>query len=397
MSLRVLIVPDKFKGTLAAPAVAAAIARGWRKARPDDALELLPMSDGGDGFGQVLSGLLGAKKIAVKTMDAAHRSIRAHWWWEPKSRTAIIESANVIGLALLPAKQFHPFELDTFGLGAVIRAAAAKGAKRCYIGIGGSATNDGGFGVARALGWRFLDRNEQPITRWTELHKLAALRAPERKRWFEELIVAVDVQNPLLGPQGCTRIYGPQKGLKSRDFPLAERSLRQLGEIFARFNLTLGRSRREVLISGAENVRASSRRLLRKSLENEPGAGAAGGLGFGLRAFAGARLEPGFDLFAQKAQLERRLRTADLVITGEGAIDSSTAMGKGTGQIAARCFKLKIPCIGLAGIIAPSRDGNQNLFTQQHGLTELTDTEDAKKRAAFWLEYLAKKIAREWK
>ncbi|HWF20223.1 MAG TPA: glycerate kinase, partial [Verrucomicrobiae bacterium] len=109
MSLKVLIVPDKFKGTLSAPAAAAAIARGWRKARRDDALELLPMSDGGDGFGEVLSGLLGAKKIALKTMDAAHRPIRTHWWWEPKSRTAIIESANVIGLALLPGKQFHPF------------------------------------------------------------------------------------------------------------------------------------------------------------------------------------------------------------------------------------------------------------------------------------------------
>src|SRR5579884_3197867 len=136
MSMKVLIVPDKFKGTLAAPAAAEAIERGWRKARPSDSLELLPMSDGGDGFGQVLSGIFGAKQTSLKTVDAAHRPIRADWWWEAKSRTAIIESANVIGLTLLPRKKFHPFKLDTFGLGAVIRAAAAKGAKRCYIGIG---------------------------------------------------------------------------------------------------------------------------------------------------------------------------------------------------------------------------------------------------------------------
>src|ERR1700756_1294305 len=150
MALKVLIVPDKFKGTLTARAAAMAIARGWRKARPADALELLPMSDGGDGFGEVLSGLLHAKKIAVKTVDAAHRPIRAHWWWEAKSKTAIVESANVIGLALLPSKKFHPFQLDTLGLGAVIRAAVKRGAKHCFVGIGGSATNDAGFGVARA-------------------------------------------------------------------------------------------------------------------------------------------------------------------------------------------------------------------------------------------------------
>jgi len=369
--MKVLIVPDKFKGTLAAPAAAEAIERGWRKARPSDSLELLPMSDGGDGFGQVLSGIFGAKQTSLKTVDAAHRPIRADWWWEAKSRTAIIESANVIGLTLLPRKKFHPFKLDTFGLGAVIRAAAAKGAKRCYIGIGGSATNDGGFGVARALGWEFFNRRERLIEKWTELDELASFHAPDRHQWFEELIVAVDVQNPLLGRRGCTRVYGPQKGLRPEDFAKAEGCLRQLARICS-----------ESKVPGCES---------------EPGAGAAGGLGFGLRCFANARLQPGFDLFAQKTQLARRLRGVDLVITGEGAIDPSTAMGKGTGRIAAACHKLKIPCIGLAGIVAPKRLENGKLFMQQRGLTELTDVEDAKNRAAFWLERLAEKIARELK
>src|SRR5262245_59514644 len=125
MPLKVLIVPDKFKGTLSAPAAAEAMAAGWRQARPKDDLELLPMSDGGDGFGEALGARLGAKVQRVKTVDAAHRPCTAEWWWEPKSRTAIIESARVIGLANLPPGKFHPFQLDTFGLGAVIRAASA--------------------------------------------------------------------------------------------------------------------------------------------------------------------------------------------------------------------------------------------------------------------------------
>ena len=365
MALKVLIVPDKFKGTLTATAAAAAIARGWRKARPADRLELLPMSDGGDGFGEVMSGLLGAKKMAVKTVDAAHRPVRAHWWWEAKSRTAIIESANVIGLALLPPKKFHPFELDTFGLGAVVLAAAKQGAQRCFIGIGGSATNDGGFGFARALNWIFLDRGTKPITKWTRLHELAAVHAPKRAKFFKEFIVAVDVQNPLLGANGCTRIYGPQKGLTPLDFPFAERCLRNLAKKAG------------------------------QSQSQEPGAGAAGGLGFGLRCFAGARLQPGFDLFARKAELSRRLRAVDLVITGEGAIDPSTLMGKGVGEIAGRCLKQKIPCIGLAGTLVPQSGSQKKYFTLQHGLTELTDAEEAKRNAAFWLERLAEKVARE--
>src|SRR5690349_10808240 len=124
--MTVLIVPDKFKGTLTASAAAGAIAKGWRQARPEDSLDVLPMSDGGDGFGEVLSGLLQAKPQRVRSVDAAHRPCVATWWWEPRTKTAIIESAKVIGLAMLPPGEFHPFDLDTFGLGVVLRAAQAK-------------------------------------------------------------------------------------------------------------------------------------------------------------------------------------------------------------------------------------------------------------------------------
>src|SRR6266480_1472249 len=161
MPLNVLIVPDKFKGTLSAQVAADLIARGWREARPQDTLELLPMSDGGDGFGEVLGRLLDVQEQTIATLDAAHNPLQAKWWWDPQTGTAIIESAKIIGLALLPPNKFHPFDLDTYGLGAALLAAADVGAQHCLIGIGGSATNDGGFGVARSFGWIFLDQHDQ--------------------------------------------------------------------------------------------------------------------------------------------------------------------------------------------------------------------------------------------
>ena len=367
MALKVLIIPDNFKGTLTAPAAAEAIARGWRKARPGDALSLLPMSDGGDGFGEVTCALLKTTVQRVKTVDAAHRPCVAKWWWEPSTRTAIIESAAVIGLAMLPPKRFHPFQLDTLGLGAVVRAAAKRGASRCLMGVGGSATNDGGFGLARALGWVFLDRQGEVIGEWTGLSQLARIRPPQRRRWFTGFVVATDVQNRLLGGKGATRIYGPQKGLRPQDFALAERCLSRLARV--------------------------AKAQFGRDFAGEPGAGAAGGLGFGLLAFLGAELQPGFDLFARQATLERRLRTTDLVVTGEGAIDGSTLMGKGVGQLARRCRQLKIPCIALAGGVSAST-GRRAFFTQAHALTELTTLAQAKARPAYWLERLARKAAR---
>jgi glycerate kinase len=395
--MRVLIVPDKFKGTLSAGEAAAAIARGWRKARPSDAVEMLPLSDGGDGFGQVISDLLGAKVRKIQSLDAAHRTCAANWWWEPKTGTAIIESAAVIGLAKLAecapkafgaglhggitgsrrpgglrsgsSAAFHPFYLDTFGLGALVRAAAERGATCCLLGIGGSATNDGGFGLARALGWGFLDGAGNEIEGWTALEKLNQIRAPRRRRWFRKLLVAVDVQNPLLGRRGASRIYGPQKGLRTEDFGLAERCLRRLALVVRR---DLGRDCAKV-----------------------PGAGAAGGLGFGLATFLGGELAPGFDLFAGLAGLESRLGEADVVITGEGSLDDSTLMGKGVGQLAKGCRHLRVPCIGLAGGVKLST-ANRRAFAQTYSLTEITNVTSARANPGFWLEQVARKAAMQW-
>lgn len=361
-------MPDKFKGTLTAQQAAEAIGRGWSNGRPQDSIELLPMSDGGDGFGPVLSQLLGAVAQSTKTVDAAHRPILAEWWWEPKSATAIVEAARINGLAELPHGKYHPFELDTFGLGEILKDAARLGAKRCVMGIGGSATNDGGFGVARAMGWEFFNAKSAILDRWTDLHTLSQIKIPQRDRWFNEFSIAVDVNNPLLGPAGCSRVYGPQKGLKESDFEFAERCLGSLANL----------AEKELHIAAAA----------------EPGAGAAGGLGFGLRTFLGAKLEPGFELFAQLADIATRIRQADLVITGEGAIDEQTIMGKGVGELAGLCRKLNKRCFGLAGVITDEQKA-RSLFTCVQSLTALTTSDEAKTSAATWLEESARRVTHQ--
>ena len=369
MPLRVLIAPDKFKGTLTAAAAAAAIARGWHTARPQDRIELLPISDGGDGFGAMMSERLQARPQRIRTVDAAHRPVTATWWWEAKRKTAIIESANVIGLAMLPRGQFHPFQLDTFGLGAVFRTAQRRGAKQIIVGIGGSATNDGGFGLARALGWQFLDRAGNMIVKWTRLHDLTAVSAPGQ-RWPGKIIVAVDVQNRLLGARGASRVYGPQKGLMEDDCAPAESCLRRLAIVM--------------------------RKEAGQDFSHRPGAGAAGGLGFGLAAFCDAELKPGFELFARCARMSLRLRTADLVITGEGAIDHSTAMGKGVGQLAQRCRARGVPCVGFAGVARPDAKVKR-LFALTPGLTDFVSPTTARRHPARHLAALARRTAANWR
>ncbi|HVR37040.1 MAG TPA: glycerate kinase [Methylomirabilota bacterium] len=371
MALKLLVLPDKFKGTLTAPQAADAITRGWRRARPDDRIEPLPMSDGGDGFGDVMRHLLHARPRKLRTRDAAHRPCQTEWHWNGQNRTAIIESARIIGLSMLPPGKYHPFDLDTFGLGAAITAAIQAGAQRCLIGIGGSATNDAGFGMARALGWKFLDADDRLIERWTELERLQRLVPPESGRppGRMRVQVAVDVRNPLLGPNGCSRVYGPQKGLRPDDFPRAEAALSRLAAVV--------------------------KRELKQDHARRPGAGAAGGLGFGLMTFLNAEPIPGFALFARHANLEQKLRKAGLVITGEGAIDRSSVMGKGVGEIARLCKKHGVHCIALGGMIDDPRVTRRH-FAALHGLTDLTSSKNARRRPEYWLERLAWTTARQW-
>jgi glycerate kinase len=366
--MRVLIVPDKFKGTLRADEAARAIAEGWRKLRPHDQLELLPMSDGGDGFGEILGDLLQAERLTFSTVNAAHQPIQARWWWSEKARTAIVESAAVIGLAMLPPGKFHPFDLDTLGLGILLREiAASKPDSRLIIGIGGSATNDAGFGLARGLGFEFTDSKGNPIERWTDLDRLAHLRPPGDCPRFSTVVIASDVQNPLLGPSGATRIYGPQKGMRPEDFSVADRAFERLDQIV--------------------------QRTLEISCANEQGAGAAGGLGYGLRVFLQGRFEPGFEVFSQAARLTQRIDAADIVITGEGSIDEQSEMGKGTGAVAKLARAAGKRCIGLAAITPGAKPSTRTFDLLLRIVPELAPAEAARAQPAAYLRELAARAA----
>ena len=371
MPRRILIAPDKFKGTLTAMDAADAIARGWLRSRPMDAVTKVPVSDGGDGFGPVLANATGCLGRETETVDAASRPRTAPWWWSAGRSVAVVETAQVIGLALLPRGRFHPFELDTCGIGAVLQSAVDSGARECWVGIGGSATNDGGFGLARSMGWTFLDESGRPIERWTELTRLQAVRRPAVSRLDGcRLTVAVDVDNPLLGDLGCSRIYGPQKGLRTEDMGMAEAALGRLASVMAEH--------------------------LGQDIAALPGSGAAGGLGFGLRAFLGARTESGFDMCATAVGLDARLEECDLVVTGEGSLDRQSLMGKGTGMLALRARAAGKPCIGLAGRVEalPKEDAGRSPFSGTLAIVPgLATADESMERPAHWLEELAAMVA----
>jgi glycerate kinase len=368
MTRRILIVPDKFKGSLSALEAAEAIARGWAAACPDDTLVLLPMSDGGDGFGPVMAGTLGLEEQFVEIVNAAGEARPAAWWFDFESCQAVVETAQSNGLALLPHRRFHPFDLDTCGVGQLLLAAGQLGAAHCLTGIGGSATNDGGFGMARALGWVFRDESGKAIEQWTRLDGLALIESPTNRAW-PGVTVASDVQNPLLGVDGATSVYGPQKGMRLEDLAKGEACLDRLAKVTAE---TIG-----------------------SDFSVTPGAGAAGGLGFGLMAFAGATIESGFEVFAKATDLESKVGEADFVVTAEGAIDEQTLMGKGTGQVAAFCRRLGKPSIGLAGQLALEQDeveSAKHLFCRLAALVpDLAIERDAMNNAATYLEQLAKR------
>ena len=368
MPRRILIVPDKFKGSLTALEAAGAIARGWAAACPGDSLVLMPMSDGGDGFGPVMAEALGLEEQIVKGIDATGKARPTSWWLDSGAGQAVVETAQSNGLALLPKGQFHPFDLDTRGVGGLLLAAGQAGAAHCLTGIGGSATNDGGFGMARVLGWVFRDESRNAIEQWSGLDGLAAIESPASRAW-PSVTVASDVQNPLLGVDGATRVYGPQKGMRPEDFAKADACFGRLAKVAAE---TLG-----------------------SDFSVTPGAGAAGGLGFGLMTFAGAIIESGFEVFAEATDLVTKIGEADFVVTAEGAIDEQTLMGKGTGQVAALCRRLGKPCIGLAGQLELGKvevNPGKRLFWRLAAIVpDLATEQEAMANAAYHLERLAKR------
>lgn len=307
--VRILIAPDKFKGSLSAPAAAEAIARGLRSVWPDAQLDLAPIADGGEGFTEALKVALGAEWVNVASEDALGRAIAARYAWLDGERLAILEISEASGLHRIAPHERDPLRADTFGTGILIAHAIARGARRIHVGLGGSATTDGGAGMARALGFRFLDGEGRDFPAAPGALQSVAQIVRPADRVLPEIFAASDVQNPLLGERGAARVYGPQKGADAAAVALLDRALTRLADVCA---ADLGCDHRDV-----------------------PGSGAAGGLGFGLLTFCNAKIRPGFEMISETLHLGKRIAAADLVITGEGRIDDQTLDGKGPAGVAA--------------------------------------------------------------
>jgi len=326
--MNILIAPDSFKDCLSAMEVADALGRGIRKIMPEASCELLPLADGGEGTVESVIDATGGEKIHVRVMDPLMREVLSFYGITGDGETAVIEMAAASGIELLQADERDPWITSTFGTGQLIRDALDRGVRKILLGIGGSATNDGGAGMAQALGVTFSGKfgtiNVQgggTLAEVTDLHMDA--RDPRISR--TEVIVACDVDNPLTGPRGASAIYGPQKGADPAMVKKLDGNLAHFAELI--------------------------RDQLGKDINGVPGAGAAGGLGAGLMAFLDARLVSGFDMIAGVVGLEGKIRNSDLVITGEGKMDGQTRFGKTPYGVAQMAKKHGLPVIGIAGTL----------------------------------------------
>ena len=381
--MRILIAPDKFKGALSAREVAENIAAGLREVLPDARIDIAPMADGGEGTAEVISQALGASWMKCKAHDPLGREIEASYGWIDDQKLAVIEMSEAAGMRRLRPNEYDVDLTSTFGVGEMILDAARRGAQQIIIGLGGSATNDGGFGMARALGFRFFAGAEEldgPIHELEELTRIVApspaasrLPLPEGEDGGEgkalaKIVAAVDVRNPLLGENGATRVFGPQKSATPDQIRILERALAKLADVVAE---QFGFDHRD-----------------------NPGAGAAGGLGFGLMSFCGATIRPGFDVIAGSIGLEAKMKDVDLVITGEGSLDRQTLEGKTPAGVARLARKLGKRVFAMVGRAAEDRQARE-LFdgVYQNARAGMSQEENMKK-AANLLRENARELAR---
>lgn len=369
--MHILVAPQEFKGSLTAQEAAAAIARGLSAALPDAEVGMLPLADGGPGTVEVLVQATGGGFREAVAHDPLGRPINARWGVLGDERTAVVGMAVASGLVLLSEDERDPTKTTTVGTGELLLAALNAGFRRVIIGMGGSATNDGGAGLAEALGVRLLKANGQTLSpggaalnglHWIDVTGLDPRIAET------EIIAATDVQNPLCGATGASLVYGPQKGASEEVARRLDAALTRYAEVIEQ---TVGISVIDVL-----------------------GAGAAGGLGAGLIAFCGASIKSGFDVVAEAVDLRAAIERADVVITGEGRLDSQSAFGKTTAGVSRLAHATQTPVIALAGEIDEDPQGT---FDAAFALSpDLATPAEAKDRAEELLSTLSKTKVAEW-
>ena len=321
--MRIVVAPDKFKGSLSAPAVAEAIAAGLRAANPSLDVAGLPVADGGDG---TLAAVAAAGFTRMPVTAEGPTGQPVHTAIGLRDGTAVIELADVAGLQRLPGGAPAPLRASTFGVGQLITAALDRGARKIIIGLGGSASTDGGAGMMQALGLRMLNRSGQPVSRGgAALASLSSLDSSELDPRLRQtqVILASDVDSPLLGVAGAAAVFGPQKGATAR----------QAGELDS------------ALARWAELTRSATGH----DFAGAPGAGAAGGTGYAALAYLDATVRPGIELVLELAGFGTAIAEADLVITGEGSLDAQTLSGKAPVGVARAAARRGLPAIAVAG------------------------------------------------
>lgn len=370
--MRILIAPDKFKGSLAAADVAAAIAAGIRQILPRADISLCPLADGGEGtVPAMLAATSGRLLRQVVVGPLPQMSLQAEYGILGDNQTAVIEMASASGLVLLSDAQRNPFNTTTYGTGQLIRAAATAGCQRIILGIGGSATVDGGIGALQALGLTFHMADgsthgpSDPPLVGSDLRNIVKVAKPTA--WnLPEILIACDVENPLCGPDGAAEVFGPQKGATPQQVQMLDQWL----GAFARTTQTT-------------------------DLANRPGSGAAGGLGYGLCALIPhTRMAGGFDLVANACNFASRLRNVDLCLTGEGRFDQSSLKGKTAIGVVRACQAAGVKCVVLAGSVEPAAAqllGDTPVLSICNGPISL---DEAMKRAADLLKNTAFQVMR---
>ncbi|TKR55949.1 glycerate kinase [Allopusillimonas ginsengisoli] len=325
--MRIIIAPDSFKESLSARAVAEAIAAGIQDAVPDAETVCVPMADGGEGSLDAVLAATGGERRVLTVIDANGQPHEASWGWLGDGK-AFIEMAAAAGLEQIPEAERRPLLATSYGVGQLIKKAVETGASQIAIGLGGSATNDGGAGLLQALGVRLLDEHgdELPVG-GAALHRLARVCLDEVDPRLQQVRfdIAVDVDNPLCGPRGASAIFGPQKGASPQDVQVLDQALGHFADVCAR--------------------------QFEKDERNLPGMGAAGGLGFAIKTCFDAKFRPGVELIAELSRLAEAMVGADLVFTGEGKMDAQTVLGKTPVGVARLAAKQGIPVIALVGAL----------------------------------------------
>lgn len=335
--MRILIAPDKFKGSLSAREVGEHIAIGLRNRLPSATVRMLPMADGGEGTAEVICDACGGEWVNCPAHDALGRAIEARYAWLPDRGTAVMEMSAAAGMWRIAPEERDLLSANTYGVGEMMKHAAKRGAKEILLGLGGSATNDGGIGMARALGFQFLGTEGDlahpgdlvlltGIVSRNAVGNSTALSRQVREAdsaVFPKVVAAADVRNPLLGPRGATRTFGPQKGGTPEQLEILGSGLKRLADVVTR---DLGCDFRDT-----------------------PGAGAAGGLGYGLMTFCGAPVKSGFEVVAEFVGLRSAIEEADVVITGEGRLDEQTLEGKAPAGLARLARELNKPVFAIVG------------------------------------------------